>query len=234
SHLNQIHMVAEQWKNSVKVNFPSGDFHLRIEEDDLFEGLKEHFPSSILWENYKDWKEKAEKYKNLWGKLIDEGNGQAEQETGLKETVVFTQGLASNYVSSALWYTINLRHELMEIETETPEGSIDKEYPTSSEQLYKKRSIHASCPIALEFVPDRLDIAWGTEESVSKYIGVHYKIVEEFWSKPEIIDLVNHRESLVDLQSKIDHELRLSILRKSYISYVCEFCPARMLAMDTL
>ncbi len=233
SHLAQIHKLAEQWKNSVKVNFPLGDFDLSVEGDDLFESLKEHFPDFSLWTNYKVWKDKAQKYKKLWGELAERGNHKAKQDTGLKGPVGMSEGLAASFIPSALWYAMDFREEwTTETKKKTTLQLEEEEFPPPSQKLYHKRKIQTSCPYALEFIPERIDIAWGTAESVLKCIEAHHKMIRAFWSNPQVIELVDIRKSLRYLESQINRNLRLNLLKQSYISPACDFCPVQALTTD--
>lgn len=232
-HLAQIRELAENWRHSTKVNFPSGDFGLGVEDDDLFSGLKEHFPHSNLWAKYEVWKDKAGSYRRLWHDLAEKGEDKAERDTGLKGPVGMTEGLAASFVPSALSYAMDLRDKCMaEAEKKTPTELAGEVFIPVTEELYKKRKIMASCPCALEFIPTNGDIAWGTEKSVSKCIEVHYKMVKEFWASPRVIELVSLRMSLAEVQSQIDRVLRLNLLKQSYIRYTCEFCPLRELRAE--
>jgi len=227
-HLEEIRRLAERCKESFKVNFPSGDFCLGVEDDDLFESLKEHFPDVTLWRNYKVWKELAGRYKELWHELASDGNRKAEQDTGLRGPVGMTEGLADAFGPSALWYVMDLREKwTVATQERKPIPEEEEKFPPSSKKLYDKRKIQASCPFALAFVPERKDIAWGTAESVTKCIKAHYKMIMAFWGDARIIDLVDLRKRLRDLESQINRELRLSLLKRSYISHICDFCPVR-------
>lgn len=234
SHLAQIHKLAEQWKDSVKVNFPLGDFDLSVEGDDLFESLKRHFPDFNLWANYKTWKDKAQKYKKLWDELAEKGNHKAKQDTGLRGPVGMSEGLAASFIPSALWYTMDLRDKWTEKTEKNPAELKEEDFPPSSHKLYHKREIQTSCPYALEFIPERIDIAWGTAESVQKCIFAHYKVINAFWGNIQVIELSDLRKSLRYLESQINRRLRLNLLKQSYISPACDFCPVQALITDTI
>lgn len=227
-HLEEIRRLAEKCKESFKVNFPSGDFGLSVEDDDLFESLKEHFPDATLWRNYKVWKDLAGRYKELWHKLASDGNCKAGQDTGLRGPVGMTEGLAGAFVPSALWHAMDLREKwTAATQKREPTPEEEEKFLPLSKELYDERKIQASCPFALEFVPEGKDIAWGTAKSVSKCIAAHYKMIKAFWGDARIIELVDLRKRLRDLESQINRELRLSLLKRNYISHICDFCPVR-------
>ena len=233
-HLEEIRELATRYQEKLKVNFPTGDFDLSVEDDDLFESLREHFPDTTFWANYTNWKGKARGYKKLWGELAEIGNSKAEQNTGLKGPVGMTEGLAASFVPSALWYAIYLREKWMEDERKGLAEQNGEEFRPAVAKLYKRREIGASCPYALEFVPDRQDIAWGIEESVSKCIETHYALIKTYWGNPEVIKLVELRERIWSLESQINRELRLALLKRSYISHTCGFCPVRAFTADAI
>lgn len=225
-HLDEIGKLAERCKESFKINFPSGDFDLSVEDDDLFESLKEHFPDATLWRNYEIWKELASKYKELWHKLASDGNRKAEQDTGLRGPVSFCEGLGDSFLPSALWYAMDLREKwTAATQRREPTPEEEEKFLPLSKELYDERKIQASCPFALEFVPERKDIAWGTAKSVSKCIVAHYKMIKAFWGDARITELADLRKRLRDLESQINRELRLSLLKRNYISHICDFCP---------
>jgi hypothetical protein len=226
-HLDEIRRLAEQCQEKFKVNFPSGDSDLSVEDDDLFESLKDHFPNTTLWANYAKWREKGRGYKKLWDELEENSNHKAEQETGLKGPVDRTEGLAACFVSSALWYAIDLREKWMELEKKGLAEQEDKGFIPAAAKIYKERKITSSCPYALEFVSDSRDIAWGTKQSVSKCIESHHTLIVTFWNNPKVIDLVDLRKNLVNLEGQLNRELRLALLKRSYISHICDFCPVR-------
>ncbi len=233
SHLAQIHKLAEQWQDSVKVNFPLGDFDLSVEGDDLFESLKRHFPDFNLWANYKTWKDKAQKYKKLWDELAEKGNHKAKQDTGLRGPVGMSEGFAASFIPSALWYAMDLRDKWTEEIEKNPAELKGEDFPPPPHKLYQKRKIQTSCPHALEFKPERIDIAWGTAESVQKCILAHHKMINAFWGNIQVIELSDLRKSLRYLESQINRRLRLDLLKQSYISPVCDFCPVQALTTDT-
>lgn len=231
-HLDEIRRLAEWCQEKFKISFPSGDFDLSVEDDDLFESLKEHFPNTSLWANYAKWKEKARGYKTLWDKLVEAGNKKAEQDPGLKEPVDRAEGLAISFVPSALWYAIDLRERWGEMVKKGLAEKKEEVFIPDDTKLYKERKIMASCPSALEFVPDGRDIAWGTKKSVSEYTKTHHAVIMTFWNNPKVIDLVELRISLISLESQLNSELRLALLKRSYISHICEFCPVRAFMVE--
>lgn len=233
-HLDEIRRLAERCQEKFKVNFPSGDFDLSVEDDDLFESLKEHFPDATLWANYAKWKEKARGYKKLWDELEENGNRKAEQDTGLKGPADMTEGLAACFVSSALWYAIDLREKWMEIEKKGLAEQEGEEFVPEITKLYKEREIKASSPCALEFMPDGRDIAWGTEQSVSECVKAHRALIMTFWNNPKVINLSDLRINLTNLESQLNRELRLALLKRSYISHICDFCPVRAFTVEAI
>ena len=232
-HLDEVRRLAERCQEKFKVKFPSGDFDIGVEDDDLFESLKEHFPNTTLWANYAKWKENARGYKKLWDDLKETGICKVEHDTGLKGPVDRIEGLAVSFVSSALWYAINLREKWMDIAKEGLAEQKDEEFIPAGSELYQKREIKSSYPYTLEFIPERQDIAWGTEKSMSKCEKVHHTLIMTFWSDCKVIDLADLRKNVVSLESKINRELQLALLKRSYISSVCDFCPVRAFMLES-
>jgi len=152
----------------------------------------------------------------------------------LKGPTEMTEGVAASFVSSALWYAMNLREEWMGIESKGLAKQKGEEFLPTVPTLYKDREIKASCPRALEFIPDGRDMAWGTRKSVSKCIEAHYALLKTFWGHPKVVELVDLRKRIRHLESQINRELRLALLKRSYISHICDFCPIRAFTVEAL
>jgi hypothetical protein len=90
-HLDEIRALIERWRDEIGVPAPGLDVFWvaphcqeirQIEEDLLFEGVKEHLPFDGLWGDYDMWRQEIEKYVAMLYEAPEGG----EDEPRLKES----------------------------------------------------------------------------------------------------------------------------------------------------
>ena len=232
-HLDEIYELARRFGNSVKTSFPSGDIDTNVAHDDLFPCLEAHFPEDGLWRKYELLRNLAQRYAELWQGLVDEANRKAQEDTGLEGPVGMTEGLASAFVPTALWFAVDQREKwtARTEESQSTEEEADSPVP-SPDDLYRIREIQASVPYAVEFVPEHRDIAWCAAELVPKCRSAHWNLIKKLWAEAKIIELVSLRAEIRRAESTINRQLRLTLLKRTHIANVCDFCPVRTLRAE--
>jgi hypothetical protein len=235
SHLAQVQELAERWQSSIGVKFPSGDFDIRVESEDLFPALRQHFPDPVLWAEYSTWKEHTEQYRKIWHELVQRGKEKVIQDAGSKESTEEREELPAGFITSALWYALDLRKKW---KTEEERGHLpelgEQELVPAVKHLYRRRLRKASYPYALEFLPQKKDIAYGTAGAVITLTGLHYRLIKMYLGSPQVITLVELRDKLPGEAERIHRQLRLSLLKQIHISHTCEFCPVGELLQETV
>jgi len=226
-HLEEICSIAVKLQERIRLEFPAGRFDLSLENEELFTALPNHFPNDSIWKNYDRWKVSATKYHMIWEELVTKGVNEAKKALGINGYVEGTEGIANYFVSSALCYSMDLRDQFINPKKKDLTREEDAEKIPAVESLYEERKIQSSVPLALEFLPHKQDIAWGTVNSVLLYINEHYVLIKVFWHDPRVIELVNLKKKIIELEIQLNREFHLALLKRSYISCTCDFCPVK-------
>lgn len=214
-HLAEVRNLTEQLQGVVTVPHVYEASHdvfsqiMRIEVHPLFDALKEHVPSSILWRSYANWRSSLKTYTDDCERLKRE----IEKETEKWEKVRRLTETFSEPILKRLHERI-VGHE-----------------PNTYAHKFEKRTEYINVggkPIA-EFEILVVDESKTVEANDALAYRAQYQALsDQVVNSEESSNVINLYNSLIALRLRIKEVLQQVLLRRDYIMQTCNLCPGQV------
>lgn len=214
-HLGEVRSLVENWSANIKApsppsfnRYPMSEAEA-VEQNRLFEGIREHLPFPKLWRSYQAFKLKWNEYVTTCEDLRRQVVEKAKEKWGLSllENNEQRPGLTASFSQDTLDYAIKVAMGKYQAEVLS----------------YVTRPLLPQAP-EIEYVMcnDRTILY---AKDVWHYAEEHRSMITEWARSEKVVSLVKLLSELRDLERRIQGIIEETLLRRDYILYSCRLCP---------